>query len=276
MCLLVFSEAGSKIDISRLEQAALNNPDGFGFAIHCGDSIIRDKGMDFYEVLEKFEKQRAIHHGHAMFHLRIATHGSVNKKNCHPFVVGNDARTVLGHNGVLPFEMPKNDVRSDTKYFAEVLLPKHGGVVALNDPEYREKLAKQITGSKFVIMTADPRADKQWYIINEQAGHWDEGVWWSNKSYEKWIPAPKFVKSLWGYDSYYTPTPPDPIGEYIVNEYILDCEFCESDYIVNEELGQTLCPTCKTCLFCHEVPDDCLCGSSDQYSEPADYILESK
>lgn len=133
---------------------------------------------------------------YAIWHSRIATHGVKNESNCHPFQVGNDRLTYLAHNGVLSVVQPKDDRRSDTRVFAEEVLPSMGGVCSLDNSTIFDMVSDWARNSKLAILTLDPKAERQLYIINEKAGSWDDNnVWWSNtrhrpvKPYE-WAASP--------------------------------------------------------------------------------------
>ena len=132
MCLLVFMPEGKIASKQSLEQASWFNDDGFGWAIRTPDKILVGKNMDFYKAYEEFKDARSCYNGDALFHLRITTQGSTNLDNCHPFYVGKDELTVVAHNGMLPVVTDKGDNRSDTRVFAETLLPKRGGISFLN------------------------------------------------------------------------------------------------------------------------------------------------
>lgn len=267
MCLLTFAPAGVHLDSERLFQASLNNPHGFGFAVRTPNGIVRSRGMNFKTVYENYLATLDKFHGDSMFHHRYATHGTVNKKNCHPFYVGDDKDTLLGHNGIIPIEIPKGDVRSDTRYFSEVLMPEHGGVAMLDNPEYIKFLEKSIGYSKLVILTNNESAKQPFYIVNEDLGDWDSGAWWSNTSYEK--PKPKMYTystptyTTKGYSK--TDTTFDDYDEY---SFVINCPLCELDVVVNELTDETFCPTCDICLLCEEFTEDCWCASNINLDEP--------
>jgi hypothetical protein len=61
-----------------------------------------------------------------------------------------------------------------------------GGVTALDNDDVWKMVGKFSTGSKVAILTLDPNAKEQCYIINEDLGHWDnDGIWWSNNGYKQ-------------------------------------------------------------------------------------------
>ena len=184
MCLLTMIPDYVTPDMERFRIASLSNPDGFGFAISTGKTIIKAHSMNFDEVANKFLDLRTTHQGPALFHFRWATHGSETVDNCHPFTLGQDPDTVLAHNGILPVAIPKGDTRSDTKVFAEDIMPGIGGITSLDDNDYFAKLALWASGSKLAFLTVHDEAKFDWYIINEKDGHWDKDMWWSNSSYK--------------------------------------------------------------------------------------------
>lgn len=181
MCLLIYASPGSTPTKKALRTAGANNPDGFGFAFALGHRIVRHRSMNLDETVELFHEMRAEHpNAHALFHLRITTHGGTNLDNCHPFMV--DDGIVLGHNGMLPIK--EKDGKSDTRQFAEEWLPTFGVKEMLDDPNNFTELEKFARGSKLCILSVDKRLDKPVYLVNEGDGHWDKGVWYSNNSYK--------------------------------------------------------------------------------------------
>ena len=204
MCLLVVCDAHSTPSREELLQGACRNPDGFGFAIMAGDEIISERTMLAEDSIDRFLELRAQYpEAYALWHCRIATHGEKNVENCHPFAVGGDTQTYLAHNGMLSLPMYADDERSDTRYFAEEVLPAMGGVSALDDPAIFHILEQWSTGSKVVVITVDPAAKFNLYILNEKAGQWDsDGVWWSNTYHRpaKTYYGSGYGKGGWGLD----------------------------------------------------------------------------
>lgn len=275
MCILTFMPAGITADVEKLRTGGWNNDDGHGFAVHCGNNIITGHGMDFETVLEQFLEVRKRNHGHALFHSRITTHGKTNVDNCHPFRVGGDSRTVVGHNGMLPIDVPIGDDRSDTRIFADTYLPSLGGVYALDDPETFTLLEKWATGSKLVVLTADEWAQREFYILNENLGHWDkDGVWWSNKSYEYRWGATTYS---YGYSSGWSTTVSKSSKTSAVeynhyddgdfeadywNLYEVTCPVCDDKEVFDFDIDDPIeCLTCGNCMWCQHEIDKCACYS---------------
>lgn len=287
MCLLTFMQEYTTADVDSLAIGSQNNPDGFGYAVHAGTHIVKGSGLNFDAVLDNFLKTRAIHSGPALFHSRITTHGGTNINNCHPFQVGKDTNTVVAHNGMLP--IAARNGMSDTHIFAKELFPSWGGASTLNSKKTRKKLSKFADGSKLVFLSANPDVQDDYYIINENDGHWNEGVWWSNNSY-------KYDRYSYAGSGMYTTgwsstskTPKDMRYEVDMDNYkhdmwdeqsllVEDCTYidrdgnevwgelwrcanCEHIEYVNEQNVNhaDLCSQCDSCWFCSEPRMLCMC-----------------
>lgn len=184
MCLLTYFLPGVQPDTDALALGAEWNSDGHGYAIVVGDRIVTRKSMVPNDLIDEFESMRRKHpDGPALFHSRIGTAGTVGKENCHPFQVGNDPRTVVAHNGIMPESMQpaKGDPRCDTRIFAEKHLPYRN----LNSAKSRRKLGKWLGTDKVVVLSVNPAHRESSWLINGRHGIWDNesGVWYSNSSY---------------------------------------------------------------------------------------------
>ena len=255
MCLLLVASPGSTPKKKDLECSACNNPHGFGYAIIAGDKIITGRGMSAKKVIKEFlEVRKEYPSSHAIFHARYATHGVKNEENCHPFMVGKDSQTYLAHNGILDVEIHASDKRSDTRVFAEDTLPSMGGVKALDDDNVFKILSKWSSGSKIAVLTVDPNAKHECYIINENAGHWDNnGIWWSNYTY---------MDNSWS--SYLAPSV-NHSGDLSVEEGEYECFSCGA--VPFEDANPYYCEMCYSCYDCNGVyQDSCMCWSPEKDS----------
>ena len=263
MCLLMVAKPNAMPKDDDLVCACVNNPDGFGYAVHTGKSIITGRGMNHDDVIDRFLSVREKHmNGWAMFHARFTTHGETMKDNCHPFRVGGSPNTILAHNGILSnVKIPTGDKRSDTRVFAEDLLPKRLNI--LDHKRKFKKLEKWVGGSKIAVFSTDKRLHKAFYIINEKLGHWDDdGLWWSNSSYKQYYYTSYKPKNTWtsSYDIAYND------NKYIIDgedmtEFVeegMACSYC-GHFFAEPDYFHGYCQTCWTCLECQDFEESCMC-----------------
>ena len=250
MCLLVVSSPNSTPRKKELQNASCNNPHGFGYAVIAGNKIITGRGMSSKKMIKEFLAVRKQYpNSYAMYHARFATHGVKNDDNCHPFKVGGSELTYLAHNGILSVDIPANDMRSDTRIFAEDILPSMGGVTALDNTNLYRMIEGWASGSKIAVFTLDPNAEYDCYIINEDLGHWDNaGNWWSNDGYKENTWTGLFRNDADYYD------PSDLLDD---SEY--SCMVCA------EEVNVNYCHNCGACFDCNMIVNDsCLCWSPER------------
>ena len=257
MCLLVVSSPNSTPRKKDLDNASCNNPHGFGYAVIAGNKIITGRGMSAKKVIKEFlEVRKKYPNSYAMYHARFATHGVKNEENCHPFQVGGSDLTYLAHNGILPVHIGPTDRRSDTRIFAEDILPAMGGVTALDDDNIYKMVSKWAGGSKIAIFTLDYKAQSSVYIINEDLGHWDNnGIWWSNYTY---ISDEKYYQSIYKSDKI------EPVNEYDYSYYDQDsaCKLCGA--VPFEDASPYYCEMCLSCVDCMGIyGDTCLCWTPE-------------
>lgn len=255
MCILSYLPANVAGDEMDLLNGAIANPHGHGWAITDRDRILVGKGMVAENVLDEFvDMRKRFPAGHALFHSRWATHGNVDTENCHPFTVGHNPLTVVGHNGILSCTPEKSDPRSDTRLFADEILSTR--YRRLDKPRAMTALTNFIGSyNKLVILTVDPRYKRNAYLVNEKAGNWDKltGTWHSNYDYL-------------GYQRYGTYTPGSYTETSVVGKAVAqlgskaiaadwaDCDMCYG-YV-----GKSgFCVDCGTCEDCYEERDDCQC-----------------
>lgn len=204
MCLLTYFSPGTLPDTRALHYGAIVNDDGHGFAIVHDGQILIERGFDPNEMIERFAEVRAAHpEGPALFHSRFGTHGSRTVANIHPFTVDNDRRTVVAHNGVLPSAVqPRGqDTRSDTAILAASMGGRFG---ALRLPRVRAAVEKWMGHyNKLVILTVNPRYRGSAFILNESAGTWVDGIWYSNDGYQSPAERHRYAASGLGWSSGY-------------------------------------------------------------------------
>ena len=275
MCLLMCSMPGEMPNYEYLQNAASNNPDGFGYAVHHGDRIVTGRGMNSQITIDKFfdELDRSNGEGIGVFHARITTHGDSIVENCHPFRVGGDKDIVLAHNGMLPIHPKAGDRRSDTRIFAEDVLPSLG-IQSLDDDHSFAKLEEWASGSKLVILANTPLLKHEIYIVNELDGHWDGGIWWSNSSYKSRYSF--YSGGYYSNKSYSFSKSSDLLerdAELLTTEYTdYTCYVCQA-VATEEEMLTGVCSTCNSCLECCEHAYVCMCYTPTSALERRDNDL---
>lgn len=183
MCIAIYKPKGEKVCKDRLSNSFNRNPHGAGFAFAegAGEVHIR-KGFftfdQFWRAYEKANKpQRSF-----LIHFRWATKGEKNKSNCHPFRLTKSHAMI--HNGTISRIRLKAG-GSDTANFAKrILAPivhSHPNFIYTAHGVKIVNLA--IGASKVAVMNSAGNA----VLFNENKGHWDSGVWYSNDSY---LPRP--------------------------------------------------------------------------------------
>lgn len=181
MCIAICSKPNTKVSDEALRKSFSNNPDGCGFSYVRTDStgrkkVIIKKTMDFDVFLHQYHRaQRTNPESFFLIHFRIATHGTVDKFNCHPFRINNDMSFI--HNGVIG-GVGNDKLMSDTQLFNEKVLKKLPKDFTKHDC-FTVLIEKFITGSKLITLSIDNEV----MIYNEGSGHWKEDVWYSNYSY---------------------------------------------------------------------------------------------
>lgn len=189
MCIAIVKKAGAVLTRDTLFNCYTNNRDGCGFAyintdIYGKRKIRIKKSMDFEIFYDKYS--RAVEqnpNSTFLIHFRIATHGTVDEYNCHPFQI-NDKQVFI-HNGIIP-QMDKDgprDHRSDTRIFKDKILRKlpRGWE---NNPAIKFMIESIIGFSKLAVLNVD----NTFNIFKENSGHWKEDVWYSNTSYQPFVP----------------------------------------------------------------------------------------
>jgi hypothetical protein len=285
MCLLVVCKPNSTPSKQDLHNGACSNPHGYGFAIVADGRIITERSMSAKKSIRRFLQLREQYpNGYAMWHARYATHGVKNEQNCHPFQVGDDTQTYLAHNGVLDTFIETGDKRSDTRVFAEDTLPKLGGVSALNDENIYRMVESWATGSKIAVLTVNPVAEYQLYLINEKLGTWDDdGVWWSNSSYKRTVydytPSVRQSDSvIMGYsddEKEFWEKQEGYINRYSDDGSVIDlCPMCEA--MIDLEQSPETCEFCASCLYCFQLPLDCDCYDPKQKAHARGFDFDNE
>lgn len=177
MCVIIHIPANEKLTHRDAIALWKTNPDGGGIAYPYKGRIVTRKTMKFAEWWNWYKEIRAKHPNVSILgHFRIATHGTVDITNVHPFQV--DENTVMAHNGIIHDCAPERfDTRSDTRVFVEDVLPRLPKQWL--DDDYLPMMVDSFIGySKLMFLTVDPDLRHTVYRFGKWIHH--EGLWLSN------------------------------------------------------------------------------------------------
>ena len=178
MCLLILKKKDGHIKKESLKTAFNGNRDGVGFSFVRDGGIVTKKFRKFSKFFRQYESD-VLHNPNSNFivHFRLSTHGTNSGTfNVHPFKVSDDL--VFAHNGIIN-NVEYDKKLSDTQVFNRDILQ---GLPTdfLSYKATRSLIGQFIGHSKLVFLNSK----NEFSIINENLGHWDKGVWYSNNSYK--------------------------------------------------------------------------------------------
>ena len=180
MCIAIVKPQGTTITDEELKNCFETNPHGSGVAYveKSTGKLTVIKGIfkvdNFIKAVRLAEMDSI---GAILIHSRIATSGLHDTNNCHPHKVNN--KTVMIHNGVLNIKVPKDSKVSDTVLYIKEYLEELPEDFIYNKAILKLMEAHIGTFNKFCFL--NNKGD--YAIVNEKAGHWNKGIWFSNDSY---------------------------------------------------------------------------------------------
>lgn len=194
MCVIATHDDRARITHEEWNEAWKANPDGGGIAwimegkVHTFKSMDRDTLWNRYlEVTKSAEV--------VLVHMRIATHGSRNLANCHPFPV-SDGRQVIAHNGILTQltgELGKDE--SDSRALVRLVL-RHLPPAWTDNPGMVELVSDYLNGDRLAVLTVDSKNPIALF------GDWETdkaGIDWSNRYHKRrYSYTPRGREDDWG------------------------------------------------------------------------------
>jgi predicted glutamine amidotransferase len=181
LCIAIVTQKGCALTDEQLFRGWTSNPNGGGFAYIRDGEVRIDKGYMEYNPFQKAYRKAVELYANdnpMLVHMRIRTSGTTGPKNTHPFKINGGA---MIHNGIMFTPAGnrvgnKDDARSDTRIFCEDL---HN----ILDLDSVKKAATGIhaaigRGNKLCFLYDNAET----FIIGEDMGHWDKGIWYSNSS----------------------------------------------------------------------------------------------
>ena len=192
MCIAIYMPPYKELDKDVLKICNNANPDGMGFAFfNKNNELVLNKEVDVKKIERKIELFPIIRRNFIdkafLLHFRIATHGKISNRCCHPFRVNET--TVFCHNGILNhnFGATKDGDLSDTMMFNKNVLQRLrkkdlDSMLSGKNSLLKELLEGYIGDRNKMILL---NSKNQFVILNEKAGIWDKGCWFSNDSYKE-------------------------------------------------------------------------------------------
>lgn len=177
MCIAIVKPAGKWVSKEHLRNSFEGNPHGAGYAWHDGVKVQIRKGFFTWRSFWRAYKRDVSANVAAFAHFRIATRGTKNEANCHPFQMD---KAVLMHNGPCLNHRycngDKEGDRSDSWQFADDFISG----LSSTQVKRLQPMIEDFSGSEKVIMMFD---DGEIVICNEREGTWSAGCWFSNSSF---------------------------------------------------------------------------------------------
>ena len=197
MCIICYKPQNVEmVDMKYLENCELFNKDGAGFMVKLGNQVVIKKG--FFDVPTLYDEIFKTCNEHPEkydigVHFRFATHGVIDRGNCHPFSISKRASKLrnievttnyaLMHNGIIT-GMPKEKILSDTQVF----IRNNYEMLQSNPAKILNK-----TDGKFLYFSSRN-------IIKKGLTE-DMGWYWSNDGYQDFTG--KYYNHSFGGKSYY-------------------------------------------------------------------------
>ena len=183
MCVICAIPGGEKLPADGvMKHCWEQNPHNGGFMyVNNKNRLVVRKFDDVDKFITALRYDHELHGETSpfVFHLRYATHGDVTLDNTHPFKISKQVAFV--HNGTIKrHTKDATKAVSDTRVFKNEILMNLPTEWLFN-PTVGTLLDEYIGGSKLVIMDNKRRI----HIVNEKAGEWVDGLWYSNKYYKE-------------------------------------------------------------------------------------------
>jgi len=185
MCIAIYKPINGKITEQRLREAYNANPDGWGLLQGFNNILLDLKEVTSFEHFYIYLSTLKLP-GSKLIHFRTASSGSISDKYCHPFFV-NDNLAFVQNGNIFHysnyFYHEKNN-KTDIMRFNDNILKKLPDGF-LDNSAIRSALEKYCKANftKMIFMDNTGKVD----IINEQAGEWVDGCWYSNGGIKNYI-----------------------------------------------------------------------------------------
>lgn len=225
MCIIAIQPNGTNIPKNILRNCWDSNNDGAGIMYCDNGKIIVHRELTSFNKFFELKRNADKLNTNIVMHFRIATSGGINNNNIHPFKVNDNL--YFCHNGILDIDVPNGSPINDTQIYSNAFLKGMPNDFHLNHSIMN--LIEYSIGNrnKFVFLDSNG----EFHILNESAGIWHNGAWYSNSSFQSY--------SNYGYSYNYNKS----------NFEWIECECCnekknENELSWNREFDMTICNSC--------------------------------
>jgi hypothetical protein len=179
MCIIIYQSETGKVSEERLHESYTANPDGNGVLWANNGRLICHKGNYSFEDFLVFYR-RAV--PPLVIHFRTASSGAISNDAAHPLFVNDNL--AFAQNGNFPEYADGESGLTDVQRFNELFL-KNIPFDFLGQSDIMEALESYCVNRmvKMVFMNNFGKVK----IINEAAGEWKDGCWFSNGGIEGYI-----------------------------------------------------------------------------------------
>lgn len=239
MCIGIYKPIDGHISRERLFQSYQANPDGCGILWSAHGNLSHVKAVMTFDEFYLYYSLISKHFG-CIIHFRTASSGNISDKHCHPFFVNKNLGFVENGN-LFEFaygEKGKTDIERFNEQILQVLPDSFLQIRKLR--ELIDQYCHECM-TKMIFMDALGRVD----IINQDAGEWVDGCWYSNGGIKEYIG--------YGYSGAYYSKPGEirHKGGMISNRLMAPskwnnwhrCDKCEGWFT---ELENGICASCQT------------------------------
>ena len=198
MCIVCVKKAGvEKPNKELITTMAYNNPQGFGMSIARNGKLVSYHSMKVEDIIalnKKIKKSDSV-----IYHFRIATHGSVSLKNCHPFL-SVDKQWAFAHNGIISIKN-EGDWTDSYTFFVRVIQPLIKGGFAPGSKEFDSMMGLFCSSNKMALMDKDGNCSLYGAFVDDN----EYGLSFSNYTYESYktkVYSPMYSPYTSKYPSY--------------------------------------------------------------------------
>lgn len=266
MCIITYKTKENKNlwSYDTLKTMFNNNPDGAGLMFSYNNKVYYYKGLmcfeNFYKLYNKLNEKYNFKNLDIALHFRIKTHGGVDTRNTHPFIITNDFKKfddlsgsssiALMHNGIIYNNTTTNSKYSDTCNFIVNYLYY---INKLDNDFLNNKsaltLIENIINSKMLFLT------KNGFVALGDFMQDENNIYYSNSSYQDYVfksaisylndckSYSKYTSKYIYYDSYITEITLNKKDiemlkhKYFIDKKINDKIYISSDCIVLEKVN---------------------------------------